>query len=129
MPKEILLVEDEPGVAVAIQYLMEQQGYNVLVAESGEDALDLIYKYKLDLILLDIMLPGISGWEVCEIIRLNPDYRNVKIVFLTARSTEVEISRGLALGADAYITKPFSNDKLIARVNRLLENALEETGK
>ena len=129
MPKEILIVEDEPGVAVAIQYLMEQQGYNVLVAERGEDALDLIYKYKLDLILLDIMLPGISGWEVCEIIRLNPDYRNVKIVFLTARRIETEIARGLALGADAYITKPFSNDKLIARVNRLLENALEETGK
>ena len=129
MPKEILIVEDEPGVAVAIQYLMQQQGYNVLVAESGEDALDLIYKYKPDLILLDIMLPGISGWEVCEIIRLNPDYRNVKIVFLTARSTEVEIARGLALGADAYITKPFSNDKLITRVNRLLGNALGEAGK
>jgi DNA-binding response OmpR family regulator len=129
MPKEILIVEDEPGVAVAIQYLMEQQGYNVLVAERGENSLDLIYKYKPDLILLDIMLPGISGWEVCEIIRLNPDYRNVKIVFLTARRSEVEIARGLALGADAYITKPFSNDKLIARVNRLLENALEETGK
>ena len=127
MPKEILIVEDEPGVAVAIQYLMEQQGYRVLVAERGEDALDLIYKYKPNLILLDIMLPGISGWEVCEIIRLNPDYRNIKIVFLTARSSEVEIAKGLALGADAYITKPFSNDKLIARVNALLEDAYEET--
>ena len=128
MPKEILIVEDEPGVAVAIQFLMEQQGHNVLIAERGEDALDLVYKYKPDLVLLDIMLPGISGWEVCEIIRLNPDYRNVKIVFLTARNTEVEIAKGLALGADAYITKPFSNDRLIAKVNKLLENAFEETG-
>ena len=128
MPKEILIVEDEPGVAVAIQFLMEQQGHNVLIAERGEDALDLVYKYKPDLVLLDIMLPGISGWEVCEIIRLNPDYRNVKIVFLTARNTEVEIAKGLALGADAYITKPFSNDRLIAKVNKLLENALEEAG-
>lgn len=128
MPKEILIVEDEPGVAVAIQFLMEQQGHNVLIAERGEDALDLVYKYKPDLVLLDIMLPGISGWEVCEIIRLNPDYRNVKIVFLTARNTEVEIAKGLALGADAYITKPFSNDQLIAKVNTLLENALEKTG-
>jgi DNA-binding response OmpR family regulator len=128
MPKEILIVEDEPGVAVAIQFLMEQQGHNVLIAERGEDALDLVYKYKPDLVLLDIMLPGISGWEVCEIIRLNPDYRNVKIVFLTARNTEVETAKGLALGADAYITKPFSNDRLIAKVNTLLENALEETG-
>jgi DNA-binding response OmpR family regulator len=129
MPKEILIVEDEPGVVAAIQFLMEQQGHNVLVAQRGEDALDLIYKYKPDLVLLDIMLPGISGWEVCEIVRLNPDYRNVKIVFLTARGDEAEIARGLALGADAYITKPFSNDQLIAKVNAILENAYEETEK
>ena len=128
MPREILIVEDEPGVVVAIQFLMEQQGHNVLVAERGEDALDLIYKYKPDLVLLDIMLPGISGWEVCEIIRLNPEYRNIKIVFLTARGDETEIARGLALGADAYITKPFANDQLIASVNAILENAMEETG-
>jgi CheY-like chemotaxis protein len=91
MPKQILIVEDEPGVSVAIQFLMEQQGHNVLIAERGEDALDLVYKYKPDLVLLDIMLPGISGWEVCEIIRLNPDYRNVKIVFLTARNEQTPI--------------------------------------
>jgi DNA-binding response OmpR family regulator len=127
MPKEILIVDDEPGVAVAIQFLMEQQGHRVMVAQRGEDALDLIYKYKPNLVLLDIMLPGISGWEVCEIIRLNPDYRNIKIVFLTARSTEVEIVKGLALGADAYIVKPFSNDKLVAKVNALLEDAYEKT--
>lgn len=127
MPKEILIVDDEPGVAVAIQFLMEQQGHRVLVAQRGEDALDLIYKYKPDLVLLDIMLPGISGWEVCEIIRLNPDYRDIKIVFLTARSSEVEIAKGLALGADAYITKPFSNDKLVSKVNALLEGAYEKT--
>ena len=127
MPKDILIVDDEPGVVVAIQFLMEQQGHRVLVAQRGEDALDLIYKYKPDLVVLDIMLPGISGWEVCEIIRLNPDYRNIKIVFLTARSSEVEIAKGMALGADDYITKPFSNDKLIARVNALLEDAYEKT--
>jgi DNA-binding response OmpR family regulator len=127
MPKEILIVDDEPGVAVAIQFLMEQQGHRVMIAQRGEDALDLIYKYKPDLVLLDIMLPGISGWEVCEIIRLNPDYRNIIIVFLTARSTEIEIAKGLTLGADDYITKPFSNDELVARVNALLEDAYEET--
>ena len=127
MPKEILIVDDEPGVVVPIQFLMEQQGYRVMIAERGVDDLDLICQYKPDLVLLDIMLPGISGWEVCEIIRLNPDYRNIKIVFLTARSTEVEIAKGLALGADAYITKPFSNDKLVAKVNALLENVYEKT--
>ena len=128
MPKEILIVEDEPGVVVALQFLLQQQGHKVLVAERGEDALELIYKYKPDLVLLDIMLPGISGWEVCEIIRLNPDYRDIKIVFLTARGDESEIARGLALGADAYITKPFSNEQLIAKINTLLENAMEEIG-
>ena len=126
MPKEILIVDDEPGVVVAIQFLMEQQGYSVLVAQRGEDALDMIYKHKPDLVLLDIMVPGISGLEVCEIIRLNPDYRHIKIIFLTARSAEVEVAKGLALGADAYVAKPFSNDRLVARVNALLESAYEE---
>ncbi len=129
MAKEILIVDDEPSVVVALQFLMQQQGYHVLVAETGEDALDLIYKYKPDLVILDIMLPGIDGHEVCEIVRLNPDYRKVKILFLTARRDEVEIAKGLALGADAYITKPFSNNKLVAAVNEVLESRYEEAGK
>ncbi len=128
MPKEILIVDDEPAVVVPIQFLMEQQGYLVMVAERGEDALDLIYQYKPDLVILDILLPGIDGYEVCEIIRLNPNYRNVKIIFLTAKGREVEIVKGLALGADAYITKPFSNTELVATVKELLEKAYEEAG-
>ncbi|MES0447303.1 MAG: response regulator [Desulfobacterales bacterium] len=129
MAKEILIVDDEPNVVVPIQFLMEQQGYRVMTAERGEDALDLIYQYKPDLVLLDIMLPGIDGWEVCEIIRLNPDFRDIKIVFLTAKGRESEIAKGLALGADAYITKPFSNVALIAKVKELLEKTYEETGE
>ena len=129
MPKEILIVDDEPGVVVPIQYLMEQQGYRVMIAERGEDALDLIYQYKPDLVLLDIMLPGIDGYEVCEIVRLNPDYRNVKIIFLTAKGREEEIAKGLALGADAYITKPYSNVELVAKVKELLEKTTEEAGE
>ena len=119
MPKEILIVDDEPNVVVLIQFLMEQQGYKVMIAERGEDALDLIYQYKPDLVLQDIMLPGIDGYEVCEIIRLNPNYRNVKIFFLTAKGREVEIAKGLALGADAYVTKPFSNGQLVNKVKEL----------
>jgi DNA-binding response OmpR family regulator len=126
MSKEILIVEDEPGVMAAIRFLMEQQGYNVRVAEKGEDALDLLSTNKPHLVLLDIMLPGMNGWEVCEAIRSNPEYRNVKIVFLTARRNEAEIAKGLDLGANAYITKPFKNDQLIARVKALLQDALEE---
>jgi len=128
MPKEILIVDDEPSIVVPIQFLMEQQGYNVLVAENGEDALDVIYKYKPDLILLDIMLPRIDGYEVCEIVRLNPEYRGIKIIFLTAKGREVEIAKGLSLGADAYITKPFSNTELVAKVQELLDNTNEITG-
>ena len=119
MAKEILIVDDEPNVVIPIQFLMEQQGYKVMIAERGEDALDLIYHYKPDLVLLDIMLPGIDGYEVCEIVRLNPNYRNVKIIFLTAKGREVEIAKGLALGADPYITKPYSNAELVAKVKEL----------
>jgi DNA-binding response OmpR family regulator len=126
MPKMILIVDDEPGIVVPVQFLMEQQGYNVITANRGDDALDLIYKYKPDLVLLDIMLPGIDGYEVCEIVRLSANYRNVKIAFLTAKSREVEIAKGLALGADSYITKPFSNDELVAKVKELLETTYEE---
>jgi len=129
MPKEILIVDDEPSIVVPIQFLMEQQGYSVLVAENGEDALDLIYKYKPDLILLDIMLPRIDGYEVCEIVRLNPEYRGIKIIFLTAKGREVEIAKGLALGADAYITEPYSNAELVAKVKELLEETYEDTGE
>ena len=129
MAKEILIVDDEPNAVVPIQFLMQQQGYKVMIAERGEDALDLIYQYKPDLVLLDIMLPGINGYEVCEIIRLNPNYRNVKIIFLTALGREVEIAKGLTLGADAYITKPYSNDELVAKVKEVLEKTYEEPRK
>ena len=129
MVKEILIVDDEPNVVVPIQFLMEQHGYRVMTAERGEDALDLIYQYKPDLVILDIMLPGIDGYEVCEIVRLNPNYRNVKIIFLTAKGREEEIAKGLALGADAYITKPFSNIELVVTVKEILEKTYEEAGK
>jgi DNA-binding response OmpR family regulator len=125
MPKDLLIVDDDPGVVVALQFLMEKQGYTVMVAENGEDALELIYKHKPDLVLLDIMLPGIDGYEVCEIIRLNPDYRKVKVLFLTAKGREVEIAKGMALGADDYIIKPFTNKELLAKVKAILKNTAE----
>jgi DNA-binding response OmpR family regulator len=129
MAKTILIVDDEPSILMTIQFLMTQQGYDVLTAERGEDALDLISRYKPDLVLLDIMLPGIDGYEVCEIIRLNPDYGKVKIVFLTAKGHETEIAEGLALGADAYITKPYSNVELLAKIKELLQDPSEKVGE
>ncbi len=111
---------------VPIQFLMEQQGYLVMVAERGEDALDQIFQYKPDLVILDILFPGIDGYEVCEIIRLDPNCRDVKIFFLTARGREVDIAKGLSLGADAYITKLFSNTELVTKVRELLEKTYEK---
>ena len=121
MPKEILIVDDEPSIVVPIQFLMEQQGYNVIVAKNGEDALDIILKYKPDLILLDIMLPGIDGYEVCEIVRLNPDFRNVKIIFLTAKNQTEDVVKGFQAGGNDYIRKPFSMEELIVRMENLLQ--------
>ena len=120
MAKEILVVDDEPGVFIPIQFLMEQQGYSVIVAENGEDALDIIHKYKPDLVFLDIKLPVIDGYQVCEIVRLNPAYRNIKIIFLTAEGREVKIAEAMVLGADTCITKPFTNAEVVEKANALL---------
>ncbi|MFC1875886.1 response regulator transcription factor [Thermodesulfobacteriota bacterium] len=121
MPPKILIVDDEPNIVIPLQFLMEQNGYHTLVAQSGEEALEMISKEKPDLILLDIMLPGVDGFEVCEIVRLNPEWRNTKIIFLTAKGRDVDIAKGMVLGADEYITKPFSNQQIIDAVKKLLE--------
>ena len=121
MPQKILIVDDEPNIVIPLQFLMEQKGYETLVAQSGEEALEMISKEKPDLVLLDIMLPGVDGFEVCEIIRLNPEWRNTRVIFLTAKGRDVDIAKGMVLGADEYITKPFSNQQIIDAVTKLLK--------
>ncbi len=121
MPPKILIVDDEPNIVIPLQFLMEQNGYRTLVAQSGEEALEMISKEKPDLVLLDIMLPGVDGFEVCEIIRLNPEWRHTRVIFLTAKGRDVDIAKGMVLGADEYITKPFSNQQIIDAVKKLLE--------
>jgi len=123
MPPKILIVDDEPNIVIPLQFLMEQNGYRALVAQSGEEALEMISKEKPDLVLLDIMLPGVDGFEVCEIIRLNPEWRHTRVIFLTAKGRDVDIAKGMVLGADEYITKPFSNQQIIEAVKKLLEEA------
>lgn len=123
MVSKILIVDDEPNLVIPLQFLMEQHGYQALVAQSGEEALESISKEKPDLVLLDIMLPGVDGFEVCEIIRLNPEWRSTKIIFLTAKGRDVDIAKGMVLGADEYITKPFSNQQVIDAVTTLLKDA------
>ena len=122
MPKKILIVDDEPSLIVPVQFLMEQNGYDVLVAFSGEEAMEIIAEKKVDLILLDIMLPVIDGFEVCQRVRENLQWNKIKIILLTALGSDANVEKGLALGADAYITKPFSNVDIVEQVKELLEN-------
>lgn len=121
MPPKILIVEDEPNIVVPLQFLMEKNGYQVMVATSGEDALESIPKFKPDLILLDIMLPGIDGYEVCQLIHENPEWLKTKIIFLTALGRDIDVAKGMTLSADAYITKPFSISDVVEKVKGLLK--------
>ena len=122
MPNKILIVDDEPSIIVPVQFLMEQNGYDVLVAFSGEEAMEIIADKKVDLILLDIMLPVIDGFEVCQRVRENLQWNKIKIILLTALGSDANVEKGLALGADAYITKPFSNVDIVEQVKELLGN-------
>lgn len=120
MIKKVLIVDDEPSIIVALQFLMEQNGYETLVAFSGEEAMETIARRHPDLVLLDIMLPVVDGFEVCQRVRENPEWKDIRIVLVTALGSEANAAKGLALGADAYITKPFANADLVAKVKELL---------
>ena len=121
MAKKILIVDDEPSIIVALQLLMEQNGYETLVAFSGEEAMEVVAQHRPDLILLDIMLPVVDGFEVCQRVREKAEWKDIRIVLVTALDRESNVAKGLALGADAYVTKPFANADLIAKVKELLE--------
>jgi DNA-binding response OmpR family regulator len=99
---------------------MEKAGYEVRVARTGDEAIALVDTFGPDLVLLDVMMPRRSGYEVCQTMRARPDWGHIRIVMLSAKGREAEVSKGLSIGADAYVTKPFSNHELIACVARLL---------
>lgn len=120
MKHKILIVDDEPNIVVTLEFLMEQQDYEYVIARDGEEAMEKIREFKPELVLLDIMLPRLNGYEVCQRIRENADLKRIKIILLTAKGREVEIAKGMALGADAYITKPFATKDLIEEVRRQL---------
>jgi DNA-binding response OmpR family regulator len=120
MAKKILIADDEPNIVLSLEFLMQRNGYEVMTAPDGEQALQLLNTFKPDLILLDIMLPLRNGFEVCQRVRENPQWKDTRIVMLTAKGREVEVAKGLALGADVYITKPFSTQELLASVRQLL---------
>lgn len=118
--KKILVIEDEISFSSAISFLLKKEGFDVEVAHNGQEGLDLFEKGGADLILLDLMLPGVSGTEVCRQIRLKSQ---VPIIMLTARDTEIDKVVGLELGADDYVTKPYSSPELIARIKAVLRRA------
>jgi DNA-binding response OmpR family regulator len=127
MAKKVLIADDEPNIVTSLEYLMTKSGYDVEIARTGEEALAKVASFMPDLVLLDVMMPRRSGYEVCQKMREREEWRHIKIVMLSAKGREAEVSKGLSLGADAYVTKPFSNRELIARVGELLgENAKPE---
>lgn len=122
MTQKILIVDDEPNIVISLEFLMQQSGYEVAIARDGEEALTQMASFQPDLVLLDVMLPLRNGFEVCQKIRENSLWNRVKVVMLSAKGREIEISKGMTLGADAYITKPFSTKDLITQVQRLLSD-------
>ena len=118
--KKVLVADDEPSIVTALEFLLANEGYEVLVARNGEEALRAVEREVPDLVILDVMMPLKSGYEVCERIRSRPELGRVKIVMLSAKGREGEVSRGIDVGADLYVTKPFSTRELMGRVRALL---------
>ena len=121
MAKKVLIADDEPNIVTALEFLLQRNGHEVYIARNGDAALELVDQYQPDLVLLDVMMPVKSGYEVCQRMRERADWRHIKIIILTAKGRGVEMSKGLSIGADLYMTKPFSTQELMARINELLE--------
>lgn len=121
MQEKILIVEDETDVAEMIRYNLEKESYRTIVATSGAEALEAARVQAPDLVLLDIMLPDLSGWEVCRILRDSAECHSIPIVMLTALSSEEARLKGLTLGADDFVTKPFSIKELLLRIRHMID--------
>jgi len=116
----VLIVDDEPNIVLALRLLMRKEGYEIRAVADGEEALAAVREFRPDLILLDVMLPKVDGYEVCRRIRADPELRGTTIIMLTAKGREVEREKGLALGADLYVTKPFSTRDVIQTIREVL---------
>lgn len=119
--RKVLIVDDEPNIVTALEFLLRRSGYDVRLATNGAEALEQVAAYRPDVVLLDVMMPVKSGYEVCQKIREQPELAPIRIVMLSAKGGEAEINKGLSLGADLYITKPFSTQELVAAIDRLFE--------
>ena len=117
---KILIADDEPHIVTALEFLLQASGYEVLVARNGDDALSLIASAPPDLVLLDVMMPTRSGYEVCRHIRARRELAGTKVIMLSAKGGQADVHKGIEAGADLYITKPFSNRELMDKIRRLL---------
>ncbi len=120
MAKRILIADDEPNIVISLEFLLRREGYEVVVATNGVAALDSVREQRPDLAILDVMMPQRNGFEVCQDLRGDPEMQGLRIIMLTAKGRDTEVAKGLALGADHYMTKPFSTRELVARVKALL---------
>jgi len=119
MTPRVLIVDDEPNIVTSLNFLMKKSGFETSVARDGEEALAEVERFRPDLVLLDVMMPKRDGFEVCQMLRA-AGHSELKIILLTAKGRETEVAKGLAVGADAYVTKPFSTRDLVDQVSRML---------
>jgi DNA-binding response OmpR family regulator len=123
MSGNILVVDDEPNIVLSLEFLMKQSGYSVRTAANGEEALAAVEESTPDLILLDINMPKLNGFQVCEALRAQPEFKAIRILMLTAKGRDIEREKGLAMGADDYVTKPFSTQEVVNKVREMLGEA------
>ena len=120
MTRSVLIADDEPNILISLEFLMKREGWQVSVARDGNEALAAIQDHRPDLVLLDVMMPGKTGYEVCAAVRADETLAGVKILMLTAKGRDTDVAQGLGVGADAYMTKPFSTRDLVAKIRELL---------
>ena len=121
MKAKILIADDEPNIVISLEYLMKREGYDVIVARDGAQALAAVIRERPDLVLLDVMMPLMSGFDVCQQVRSTPKVKDTPIVMLTAKGRDTDVAKGMAMGATAYMAKPFSTKEIAAKVRELLE--------
>ena len=120
MAPRILIVDDEPNIVISLEYLMKREGFEATAVADGDAALRALAGEPADLVILDLMLPKVNGFDVCQRIRADPRWGKVRILMLTAKGRETDVARGMRLGADAYVTKPFATRDLVAQVRKLV---------
>ncbi|MBO3117574.1 response regulator [Winogradskyella sp. DF17] len=118
--KKIVIVDDEPNIVMTLEYTFKKQNFEVYIARDGGEALEILETVVPDIILLDVMMPKVDGYQTLKLIKENKKLKNTKVVFLTAKNKASDIEKGVKLGADKYLTKPFSIKKIVSEINELI---------